>query len=254
MLRRWNSRGSSARDRTDVVSALSVQPAVAGHQGESAPDWLRPAVFGVMDGLVSNVSLIAGVDGGGAGRDALVLAGLAGLVAGGFSMATGEYTSVRTEGEATESQIGAVVKRLASDPGATQAMLSSSFERRGVRPEVADAVAEDLSADPEEALRSHACELLGVDPTNLARPWVAAVSSFFSFAFGAVIPLLPYLLGWTSLVASLVLSALALLAVGALVSRLTGRPALYSGARQLGLGALSAGATYLIGSLIGASI
>ena len=128
------------------------------------------------------------------------------------------------------------------------------FERRGVRPAVADAVAEDLSADPDEALRSHACELLGVDPTNLASPWVAAVSSFFSFALGAVIPLLPYLLGWTSLAASLVLSALALFGVGALVSRLTSRPALYSGARQLALGALSAGATFLIGSRIGASI
>src|SRR5680860_1205117 len=90
------------------------------------------------------------------------------------------------------------------------------FERRGVRPAVADAVAEDLSADPDEALRSHACELLGVNPTNLASPWVAAVSSFFSFALGAVIPSLPYLLGWTSLAASLVLSALALFGVGAL--------------------------------------
>lgn len=222
--------------------------------GKNDPDWLRPAVFGVMDGLVSNVSLIAGVGGGGASRDALVLAGLAGLVAGGFSMATGEYTSVRTEGEATESRISEVVERMTLDPDAKQEKLSASFERRGVRPDVADAVAEDLSADPEEALRSHACELLGVDPTNLASPWVAALSSFFSFALGAVVPLVPYLLGRTSLPAALVLSALALFAVGALVSTMTGRPALYSGARQLSLGALAAGATYLIGTLIGASI
>lgn len=254
MLRRWSNRRPTVGDGTDVVSALAAQQSIEEHKGENAPDWLRPAVFGVMDGLVSNVSLIAGVEGGGAGRDALVLAGLAGLVAGGFSMATGEYTSVRTEGEATTSQIDAMVTRLAVDPDATQAMLSDTFERRGVRPEVADAVAEDLSADPDEAIRSHACELLGVDPTRLASPWVAAVSSFFSFALGAIIPLLPYLLGWTSLAASLVLSALALFAVGVLVSKLTRRPALYSGARQLALGALSASATYLIGTLIGASI
>lgn len=253
MLRRLSRRRSAVGGNTDLGSSLSDHhPDERG--AESAPDWLRPAVFGVMDGLVSNVSLIAGVDGGGGGHDALVLAGLAGLVAGGFSMATGEYTSVRTEGEATESQISAVVEQLALDPESNQAMLSSIYERRGVRPHVADAVAKDLSADPEEAIRSHACELLGVDPTNLASPWVAAISSFFSFAVGAVIPLLPYLLGWTSLVASLTLSALALFGVGALVSRLTSRPALYSGARQLSLGALSAGATYLIGTLIGASI
>lgn len=223
-------------------------------EAEDAPGWLRPAVFGVMDGLVSNVSLIAGVGGGGAGRDVLVLAGLAGLVAGGFSMATGEYTSVRVQSEATESRIGAVVAQLVADPDANRAKLSTSFERRGVRRDVADAVAEDLSANPDEALRSHACELLGVDPTDLDSPWVAAVSSFFSFALGALVPLLPYLLGWTSLGASLGVSALALFGVGALVSRLTSRPALYSGARQLALGGLSAGATYLIGSLIGASL
>lgn len=239
------STGKGAASAEDTADELG---------GEDTPDWLRPAVFGVMDGLVSNISLIAGVDGGGAGRDALILAGLAGLVAGGFSMATGEYTSVRTEGEATESRVNEVMARLAVDPDANQELLSSIYERRGVRPHVAEAVAEDLSANPEEALRAHACELIGVDPTNVARPWVAAVSSFFSFALGAVIPLLPYLLGWTSLVAALVLSALALFGVGALVSRLTGRPALYSGARQLALGALSAGATFLIGSLIGASI
>jgi VIT1/CCC1 family predicted Fe2+/Mn2+ transporter len=169
-------------------------------------------------------------------------------------MATGEYTSVRTEGEATEARVAEVVARLEGDPETNQAMLSSIYERRGVRPEVADAVAEDLSANPDEAIRSHACELLGVDPSNLDSPWVAAVSSFFSFALGAMIPLLPYLLGWTSLAASLGLSAIALFGVGALVSRLTSRPMLYSGARQLALGALSATATYLIGSLIGASI
>lgn len=247
-------RHPPASGAADTPSALSDQPATGEREVEEAPGWLRPAVFGVMDGLVSNVSLIAGVGGGGAGRDALVLAGFAGLVAGGFSMATGEYTSVRTQSEATESRIGAVVAQLAVDPDANRAKLSTSFERRGVRQDVADAVADDLSADPDEALRSHACELLGVDPTVRDSPWVAAVSSFFSFALGALVPLLPYLLGWTSLAASLGVSALALFGVGALVSRLTSRPALYSGARQLALGGLSAGATYLIGSLIGASL
>lgn len=153
-------------DGVDASSGQSFEPATVEPRGNETSGWLRPAVFRVMDGLVSNVSLIAGVGGGGGSRDALVLAGLAGLVAGGFSMGTGEYTSVRAQNEAIESQIGAVVTQLVHDPESKQIKLAASYERRGVRRDIAEAVAEDLSADRDEAIRSHACELLGVDPTN----------------------------------------------------------------------------------------
>ena len=225
-----------------------------GAHREVTEGWLRPAVFGVMDGLVSNVSLIAGVGAGGVETDTLILAGLAGLVAGGFSMGTGEYTSVRSQNEAVQASIDRKVRALAEQPDLERETVARSFEARGVRREVADAVAEDLSADPDEMLRQHACELLGVDPDKLASPWIAAFSSFICFALGAVVPLIPYLLGATSLPISLGLSAVALFGVGVLISYVTARTPLYSGTRQLLLGALSAGVTYLIGTLIGAAV
>lgn len=219
-----------------------------------AGGWLRPAVFGAMDGLVTNVSLIAGVGGGGGNRHTLVLTGMAGLVAGAFSMATGEYTSVRSQNEAVHAEVENEARELRRHPEAEARELAETFVARGVRPEIARAVADDLAANPAEALRFHAREELGVDPNELPSPWTAAISSFIFFALGALLPLLPYLLGLTSLVLALGLSGVALFAAGAVVSRLTNRSALYSGARQLALGALAAGVTYLVGSLIGASV
>jgi VIT1/CCC1 family predicted Fe2+/Mn2+ transporter len=216
--------------------------------------WLRPAVFGMMDGLVSNLSLIAGVAGGGVAHHTVALTGLAGLVAGAVSMATGEYTSVSSQTELTRAEIAIERREIAQSPAAEQAELAELYISRGVEPELAHKVVQQLSADPEQVWRIHAREELGVDPDDLPSPWTAAASSFAAFAIGAIVPLLPYLLGASSFLISAILSAGALFAAGALVSRFTSRSWLYSGLRQLALGALAAAVTYGIGHGIGVGI
>jgi len=215
--------------------------------------WLRPAVFGVMDGLVSNTALIAGVAGGGAAPRGVLLAGLAGLAAGAFSMATGEYVSVASQTELTRAEIEIEKAELRRVPAAEQAELAGIFRSRGVDEDTAREVARQLSLDPEQVWRVHAREELGVDPDDLPSPWVAAGSSFAAFTVGALVPLLPYLLGATTLLITVLLALLALFGAGALVSRFTDRGALYSGGRQLLLGAVAALLTYGVGSLVGAS-
>ena len=190
--------------------------------------WLRPAVFGVMDGLVSNTALVAGVAGGGASSDTVLLAGLAGLAAGAFSMATGEYVSVASQTELTRAEIE--VEATAAE------------------------VARQLSRDPDQVWRVHAREELGVDPDDLPSPWTAAGSSFAAFTVGALVPVLPYVLGASSLLLSVALALVALFVAGALVSRFTDRGALYSGGRQLLLGGAAAALTYAVGSLVGTGI
>lgn len=213
---------------------------------------LRPAVFGVMDGLVSNVALIAGVAGGGANARTVGLAGLAGLVAGAFSMATGEYVSVASQTELTRAEIEVEKAELARVPAEEQAELAMVYVKRGVDPVTAAEVARQLSVDPEQAWRIHAREELGVDPDGLPSPWTAAGSSFAAFTVGALVPLAPYVLGVTSLLLPVLLALLALFGAGALVSRFTNRGALYSGGRQLLLGGAAAGLTYLVGTMVGA--
>jgi VIT1/CCC1 family predicted Fe2+/Mn2+ transporter len=216
--------------------------------------WLRPAVFGVMDGLVSNVSLIAGVSGGGASPHTIALTGLAGLIAGAVSMATGEYTSVSSQTELTRAEIAVEKREIAQRPDAERTELTELYISRGVEPELARRVVEQLSQDPEQTWRIHAREELGVDPDDLPSPWTAASSSFAAFAVGAILPLLPYLLGASALWASAILSAVGLFVAGALVSRFTSRGWLYSGLRQLALGALAAAVTYGIGRAVGVGL
>jgi VIT1/CCC1 family predicted Fe2+/Mn2+ transporter len=220
--------------------------------------WLRPAVFGASDGLVSNFALIAGVAGGtaatGADSTAVVIAGLAGLVAGAASMAAGEYVSVASQSELAEAEIELERHELAHRPEAEQAELAATFERRGLSESLAAEVAQELSRDPENALEVHVREELGLDVHELPSPWTAGISSFLSFSVGALIPLLPYLLGAESLLPALVLSLGALFGVGVLVSRVTVRSWLFSGTRQLVLGGVAAGITYLVGSWVGAGI
>ena len=216
--------------------------------------WLRPAVFGMMDGLVSNTALIAGVAGGGVSGHALVLTGLAGLAAGAFSMATGEYTSVASQTELTRAEIEVEKAEIARVPQAEEAELAAIYRSRGVDEATAAEVARQLSADPEQAWRVHAREELGVDPDDLPSPWVAAGSSFGAFCLGALVPLLPYLLGAHALTVSVLLAGLALFVGGAVVSRFTNRTALYSGTRQLLLGAMAAGITHLVGQAVGAGV
>ncbi len=213
--------------------------------------WLRPAVFGAMDGLVTNVSLISGVGGGGGSRHAIILTGLAGLAAGAFSMAAGEYVSVSSQNELVQSEVDKERHELAHNAVAEQAELAGMLRRRGVSAATARLAAAEISAQPEKALAVHALEELGIDPAELPSPVVAAGASFSAFAVGAVIPLLPYLFGFDTLWAALVLFALAAIAGGGLVARLTNRPFWRGAVRQLILGAFAAGITYLIGLAVG---
>jgi VIT1/CCC1 family predicted Fe2+/Mn2+ transporter len=216
--------------------------------------WLRPTVFGAMDGLVTNVSLIAGVGGGGLDHSRIVLTGLAGLVAGAFSMATGEFTSVTSQNELVRAEVDVERRQLETYPQEEQEELAHAFVDKGVAPDLARQVAAQVSKDREEALRLHAQEELGVDPTELPSPVVAAVSSFVAFSIGAVVPLLPFLAGATSLWLAMSVAAVALFVAGVLVARLTEQPLWYGGLRQLLLAALAAGVTYAVGRGIGASV
>lgn len=216
--------------------------------------WLRPAVFGAMDGLVSNLALMTGVAGGAMDRQTIVITGLAGLAAGAFSMAAGEYTSVASQRELVEAELEVERRELLGHPADEMAELAALYESRGVKPALAREVAAQLSKDPEQALEIHAREELGVDPDDLPSPLVAAVSSFGSFALGALLPVLPYLLGAVALWPAVVLALIGLFACGAVVARVTARPWWYSGLRQLALGGAAAGVTYALGTLFGTAV
>lgn len=215
---------------------------------------LRPAVFGAMDGLVSNLALMTGVAGGAVDRHTLVITGLAGLAAGAFSMAAGEYTSVASQRELVLAELDVERRELRKFPKDEMAELAALYVSRGVDPELAREVAEQLSKDPEQALEIHAREELGVDPDDLPSPTVAAVSSFGSFALGALLPVLPYLIGATVLWPAVLVALVGLFACGALVARVTARSWWYSGLRQLLLGGTAAALTYGLGTLFGAAV
>jgi VIT1/CCC1 family predicted Fe2+/Mn2+ transporter len=216
--------------------------------------WLRAAVFGAMDGLVTNTALVAGVGGGGAAPRAIVLAGVASLVAGAISMALGEYTSVKTQNEQLDLEVEKERRELEHNPEGELAELTQMLRVRGVDARLAHEVAAQLSRDRETALGLHVVAELGLNPADKPSPRVAAVSSFLTFATGAVIPLVPYLLGVSMLWVALVCGGLGLLAAGALSARFTPRPWWFSGLRQLVFGAAAAGITYVVGSLFGVSV
>jgi vacuolar iron transporter family protein len=216
-----------------------------------AGGWLRPAVFGAMDGLVTNVSLIAGVGGGGGPPHVIVLTGLAGLAAGAFSMATGEYVSVSSQNELVGAEVRKERVELERNPDGEQLELAETFMRSGVDEDLAHQVARQVSAHPESALRVHVREELGVDYQDLPSPVAAAAASLLTFALGALIPLLPYLAGFDSLPAALALAAVAAFAGGGIVSRITERPFLHGALRQLLLAAVAAGLTFVIGTAVG---
>ena len=216
--------------------------------------WLRAAVFGAMDGLVTNTALVAGVGGGGASSRAIVLSGVASLVAGAISMALGEYTSVRTQNEQLDLEVEKERVELERNPMGELAELTQMLRVRGVEEDLAHDVAVQLSRDPATALRLHVVAELGLNPEDKPSPWVAAVSSFLTFGAGALVPLLPYLLGFSALWAALLCGGLGLVVAGALSSRFTPRPWWFAGLRQLLFGAAAAGITYLIGMAIGVTV
>jgi len=238
-----------------VSTASDAQSEAHGHQHRDVSGgWLRPAVFGAMDGLVTNVSLIAGVGGGGGSHQFIVLTGLAGLAAGAFSMATGEFVSVSSQNELVEAEVRKEAHELKHNPESERQELAATFRMRGVDPELADEVARQISAHPDDALAVHVREELGVDHEELPSPYTAAAASLVTFAIGALIPLIPYLAGLNSLRLALGLAALAAFAGGGLVAKLTDRPFFRGAFRQLLLGALAAGLTYLIGHAVGSRV
>jgi VIT1/CCC1 family predicted Fe2+/Mn2+ transporter len=238
------------------ASPVTQSPPAEIHHGhrDVTGGRLRPATFGVMDGLVSNFSLVAGVVGGGAGSHSVILTGLAGLVAGACSMASGEYTSVASQTDLIRAEIRAEQQELTRNSEEELRELTMIYEAKGLRRELAAEVARELSSEPDIAWRVHVREELGIDPDDLPSPWTAASSSFLAFAFGAFIPLIPFLLGADGIVPSLILVAVALLVTGATIARLTAR-SLWSGSRrQLLLGGLSAAVTYGVGLLVGTGV
>jgi VIT1/CCC1 family predicted Fe2+/Mn2+ transporter len=226
------------------------------HRGLSGGGNLRAAVFGVNDGLVSNASLILGVAGASADAGIILLSGVAGLLAGAFSMAAGEYVSVRSQREMYEYQIGLEREELKAYPDEEAKELALIYEARGLAWDEAKRLADSMIADPERGLDTLAREELGLNPDELGSPFGAAAFSFLSFAAGALIPLVPFLFGRgpSTLVVSIGVTGFALLAVGSTLSLFTGRSALRGGVRMLVIGAAAGALTFAIGRLLGVSL
>jgi vacuolar iron transporter family protein len=241
-------------DSVHIRHAGKVHVPPPDHHRDVTGGALRAGVFGAMDGLVSNFSLVAGVMGGGVSPHGVVLTGLAGLAAGAFSMAAGEYTSVASPSEAIHAEIAKEKLEIARNPLGETKELADVYEGYGVSSLLAQQVAHEITSHPEHSWRVHAREELGVDPDDLPSPYTAAGSSFVCFALGALVPLLPLLFGSTSVLLVALVSAVALFASGAVVARLTTRSPWFGGVRQLGLGLAAAAATYGFGHLVGGGL
>jgi VIT1/CCC1 family predicted Fe2+/Mn2+ transporter len=245
-------RGVRRHDHAADEIASSERWHRAGRSGT-----LRAVIFGVSDGLVSNLSLVMGVAGASQGQGNFVLlAGIAGLMAGAFSMAAGEYISMQSQRELFERQIELERAELEAMPEEEQAELASVYRAKGFTQSEAAAIAERMFHDPQRALDALVREELGLDPDELGSAWGAAFGSFVAFAVGAAIPVAPYLFGsgMVAFVGSIGLSLAALFAVGAGVSLLTGRSLLFSGARQVLIGSAAAAVTYVVGRAIGVAV
>ncbi len=216
----------------------------------------RAAVFGVSDGLVTNVSLVLGMAGANPGGSIVRLAGVAGLIAGSFSMAAGEYVSMTAQRELMERELEVERRSLRHSPEGEAAELRGMYVRRGIDPVVATDMVNEVMQDPELALETHAREELGITTQGLGSPWQAAAASFVTFAVGAFIPLAPWLFtaGTTAIVLSVVLAALASLTVGVLLARYTERSVVVSALRQLAVTVVAAGVTFGVGKAIGTGV
>jgi VIT1/CCC1 family predicted Fe2+/Mn2+ transporter len=257
--RRFQLAAALGRMRRPTRRILPHAGEVGGEQRQAGgrSGALRAAIFGANDGLVSNVSLIFGVAGAGVSNRVILLAGFAGLLAGAFSMAGGEYISMRVQREVFERLIHLEAHEIGSMPDEERRELEELYERKGIPPALARQVAEAVMADPKTALATHAREELGLDPEGgLGSPWAAAGSSFVMFACGAIVPLVPFLVwnGSAAAVASAVLSGLTLFGVGAAMSYFTGKGPLLSGARMLLVGAAAAAVTFGVGKLLGVAV
>ncbi len=258
-----------ARDGAGADQAGAVQAADAVQSADAADiaereRWhragqsgtLRAVIFGVSDGLVSNTSLVMGVSGASSDPHLIFLTGVAGLFAGSFSMAAGEYISMQSQRELFERQIELEREELRLMPKEEEAELAALYRRKGFTQEEATRIASRLFRDPDAALDTLIREELGLDPDQLGNPWTAAGGSLVAFGIGAAVPVAPYLFGGGGVIfaISIAISLTAMFAVGVGVSLLTGRSALFSGARQVVIGVVAATVTYLIGRIIGVSV
>ena len=226
-------------------------PHVIDHRhSDVSGGWLRAATFGAMDGLVSNTALIAGVAAS-ASAHTVVLSGVAGLLAGAFSMALGEYTSVTTANEQIDSEVRVERRAFRRHPQAERAELAAMLVNMGMTSETAAKATDEIHRDENRAVNFHLVQEIGVDPSEKPSARTAAGSSFVMFAIGAIIPLIPYLLGFESLWAGLICGGVGLLIAGALAARFTGKPLWLAALRQLAFGAIAISATYVVGTLVG---
>jgi vacuolar iron transporter family protein len=231
---------------------IDAHPAAVDH-GAASGGWLRPVVFGVSDGLVSNLALVLGVAAGSASGSVVFLVGVSGLLAGAFSMAAGEWISVQAHRETLERELQMEAEHIRDYPEEEAEHMRQILAAAGLNKELVGHLIEDLAKRPEANFAFHARVELGIDPDAMDSPWVAAVSSFVAFAAGAFVPLVPWMLteGPPAWAGSVGAGSLALFAVGALLARYTVRAWWVSGVRQLSVGLLAAGVTTLIGYLMG---
>jgi VIT1/CCC1 family predicted Fe2+/Mn2+ transporter len=215
--------------------------------------WQRAAVFGMSDGLTTNVALILGVAGATTTGSFVRLAGIAGLIAGAFSMAAGEWVSMRAQAELLERELALERRALARHPETERRELAAIYRRRGIDRDTADSMSRQVMSDPDTALEVHAREEMGVDPSALGSPAAAAVASFITFGVGALVPLLPFFwtTGTAAVVTAIAFAAVAAVLVGAALAKFTGRSVVFSAARQVLICAAAAGVTYAVGHLIG---
>ena len=257
MLAALKVRGLSVYRAASAGHPMPVSSSDLGerHRRAGRGGSLRAAVFGLNDGLVSNTCLILGVAGASDSSSLILTTGVAGLLAGAFSMAAGEWVSVRSQRELHERQIGEEREELARYPAEEAEELALIYSARGMPIDAARELARKVLEDPEQALVALSREELGLDPDDLGSPWRAAVASFAAFAAGALIPLAPFFAGSTrnGTLLAVLLSALALLAVGGALSLFSGRSLWLGGLRMLAIGAAAGGATYGIGRWIGVS-
>lgn len=223
------------------------------HSSSAGSGWLRASVFGAMDGLVSNIGLIAGIAAAGASPGVVMITGVSGLISGGISMALGEYTSVRTQNEQHQAEVQTERAALNRNPVGEQAELAVMFESLGMQPDTASDAAAQIHVNSEQALKVHLAHELGLTPDDHPSPYVAAISSFFAFSLGAIIPILPYFFGFDSLWLALAFGGVGLLAAGFTAAKFTSRNPFSGAGRQLLFGGLAVAVTYGIGSLFGVS-
>jgi len=258
------AEGLPAQERANSRALRAMEPGVSSRQAIAGREGhmllrggsLRAAVFGINDGLVSNFSLVMGFAGAEAKPEYILLAGVAGLLAGSFSMAAGEYVSMRAQRELFEQQIKMEKEELEMSPKEEEEELSLIYQAKGIPEHEAALLARRIIANPSIAIDTLAREELGLDPSELGSPWMAAVSSFLAFVMGALVPVIPYLFtsGASAWGASVLFSGLALFAVGSVISIFTAAGPMLSGLRMLGIGLLASAVTFGVGRLLGVSV